>query len=357
MSAKRIGILLWEEILKSPRNFMFVYALIIPVVLSLMVTLLFGSLFAGRPRIGFSDAGDSQLVTKAEAVGSFVVREYDTAVALKEAVTTGAIDLGFVLPAGFDEAVRQGNPTEMSAYIWGESLLKDRAVLGFTTARLIREIAGEEAPVRVVARTLGDAESIPWEERLLPLLVLMALFFGGAFVPATSLVEEKTKRTLNALNVTPTTLGDVFAAKGILGTLVSLTMAMVVLLLNRAVGDDTAMLLLVLGLGALMASNFGLLLGAFVKDITSLFATVKALGLLLYAPALINLFPTIPQWIGQLFPTYYMVQPVIKISQQGASLNDIVPELLVLVVLNLVLVGIIAFVIQRSRRTEFVLAP
>ncbi|MGQ9480293.1 hypothetical protein [Chloroflexus sp.] len=67
-----------------------------------------------------------------------------------------------------------------------------------------------------------------------------------------------------------------------------------------------------------------------MKDINSLFSTVKALGLLLYAPALIALFPVIPQWIAQIFPTYSMVDPVIAIVQRGATLNDIAPHLAVL---------------------------
>lgn len=66
-----------------------------------------------------------------------------------------------------------------------------------------------------------------------------------------------------------------------------------------------------------------------MKDINSLFATVKALGLLLYAPALIALFPVIPQWIAQIFPTYYRVDPVIAIVQRGAT-HDIAPHLAVL---------------------------
>lgn len=66
-----------------------------------------------------------------------------------------------------------------------------------------------------------------------------------------------------------------------------------------------------------------------MKDINSLFATVKALGLLLYAPALIALFPVISQWIAQIFPTYYRVDPVIAIVQRGAT-HDIALHLAVL---------------------------
>ena len=57
----------------------------------------------------------------------------------------------------------------------------------------------------------------------------MAIMIGGVMVPATSLAQERQDRTLTALTITPTTLGDVLTAKGILGVLVAATMAVVTL--------------------------------------------------------------------------------------------------------------------------------
>jgi len=36
----------------------------------------------------------------------------------------------------------------------------------------------------------------------MPLTVMMAVFFGGLMIPAASLIDEKQKRTLQALTVT-----------------------------------------------------------------------------------------------------------------------------------------------------------
>jgi len=40
-----------------------------------------------------------------------------------------------------------------------------------------------------------------------------------------------------------------------------------------------------------------------VKDINTLFAIIKGLGIFLYAPAIVSLFPELPQWIAKVFPT------------------------------------------------------
>ena len=350
MSLKRVGILLGKELWQGPKNFIFVWALVMPIIISLVISLIFGTLFTEKPKLGIVDEGSSQLVTIIKETTSLITKEYDTASEIKQAAESGAVDMGVVLPEDFDSAVRQGEETEIIAYIWGESLAKNRTVLGVTIANLVRELAGQEAPVEIEAITLGDEVSIPWNDRLLPLIVLMAVFLGGLFLPATSVINEKEKRTLEALVITPASIGDIFMSKGLLGIILSLFMGVVILILNQAFGGEPMLLLLVLALGAVMAAEIGLLCGALIKDITSLFAIWKVGGILLFGPAIIYMFPQIPQWIGRLFPTYYILQPIIEISQRGGGWPDIAINVFILAALDLLLLGVVMFVIRRTKQ-------
>ncbi len=351
MSPRRTGVLFWKELTKGSRSFVFMIALGIPVVISLLLALLFGSFFSERAKLGIVDEGSSQIPARAAAMEALIVREYDSAIELKEAVSRGAVDIGMVLPAGFDERVAAREPAEVAGYIWGESGLDSRAILGTSILALFRDVAGYEPPVKIVTTTLGEAQTLPWEDRLLPLIVLIAILIGGMMVPATSLAQERHDRTLVALTTTPTTLGDVLTAKGILGVLVAATMAVVTLALNRAFGGDAVLLIGALILGSILAVTFGLLLGVMTKDINSLFGTIKAMGLILYAPALIFMFPEIPQWIARLFPTYYIIQPVIEITQMGADFEDVFPDLIILVLLIVALIGVTAYAARRKALT------
>jgi ABC-2 type transport system permease protein len=349
MSLKRVGILLRRELLQGPKNFIFVIAIVTPIVLWLTVSLVFGTLFSEEPRLGIVDEGSSQLVAMARELPSVTTKEYATVSDIREAVESGVVDMGIVLPEDFDNSVIQGEETEIAAYIWGESLAKDRTILGGTIANLIRELAGQEAPVEIQAITLGDEVSIPWSDRLLPLIVLMAMFMGGLFLPAISVINEKERKTLEALVVTPTTIGDVLVAKGLLGIILSLVMGILILILSQAFGAEPALLMLVLVLGAIMAAEIGLLLGVLVKKTTSLFAIVKFGGILLYAPAFVYLFPQIPEWIGMIFPTYYVIQPIVEMSQRGGGWPDIAINVFILAGLDLILIGA---VILASKRTK-----
>jgi ABC-2 type transport system permease protein len=349
MSLRRIYVLYIKEIIQGPKNFLFLFALITPVVLTLLVTLVFGTYLSGKSRLGVVDPGGSRLTELATHNQALSVRTYQSISEMEDAVGRGALDMGLVLPAEFDRQLAANETTRISVYVWGESQVRNRVILGSAIVNLIRQISGQNVPVEIEQVILGNATNIPWQQRLLPLIVMMAMLLSGVMIPATSLVGEKTKRTLTALNATPATMLDVFAAKGLLGVTLSVAAGILTLFLNQAFGDRPLLLLAVLALGSVFSAAIGVMLGALAKDISSLFATIKGLGILLYAPAFVYMFPEIPQWIGRVFPTYYIIQPVLEITQNNAGLADIGQE-------SSILVGLIVaafFIVSRlAQRTE-----
>jgi ABC-2 type transport system permease protein len=350
MNLRRVGILLGKEFFQGPKNFFFVFAFVVPIVISLVVTLVFGTLFADQATLGIVDEGDSQLVPMIEAHTSVASKEYGTASELKEAVAEGAVDAGLVLPDDFDSSVLQGEKVELPIYVWGESLAKNRTILVVTVTNLVRELSGQQAPVQIETVTLGDQESIPWEDRLLPFIVLMTITVAGVALPGTSLLHEKEKKTVDALVVTPATIGEVFLAKGLLGVIICVLMGVVILALNQAFGSQPGLLVMLLFLGSIMAAGIGLLFGSIAKDLTSFFATMKILGILLYAPVVIYMFPELPQWIGKIFPTYYIVEPIVEISQRGGAWPEIAINVFILIGVNIILIALVAFTLSRKRQ-------
>jgi len=176
----------------------------------------------------------------------------------------------------------------------------------------------------------------------------MAVFLGGAFLPAGGLIEEKERGTLTALITSPATIWEIMLAKAIVGVGVSLFVAVVILLLNGAFGTQPFFLLLSLGLGGVMASEIGLISGVMLKDITSLLALWKAGGIFLFAPGFVYLFPAIPRWIGKIIPTYYYISPVVKITQEGSGWGAISSSIYILLGIILALIVLIFLVVKRA---------
>ena len=113
---------------------------------------------------------------------------------------------------------------------------------------------------------------------------------------------------------------------------------------------DLELLIFVLLLSALTASLFGTLLGALLRDMNTLLAALKAGGLLLMAPAILEMVPKAPDWIARIFPTYYILNPVMEVAERGAGLDAILGNLLVLAAIAGLLVFGLALVIERQQK-------
>ena len=329
MNAKRIWTLIKNEVLHGPKDVVLIMSVIMPVLLALFVNLAFGNIFTDRASLGIYDEGQSALAVVLGSAQSISLKTYENEAGLKAAATSGAIDMGMVLPPDFDEELGSGT-VKLKAYIWGESLARNRAIIPVALADAVREINGTVLPVVIETQALGDGSNLPWSERLLPMVVLMALFFGGMMISASSLINEKNRRTIEALNVTPATVGDIFLSKGVVGAVLAVFMGALTLVISGSFGSSFIGLILVLALGAVMAAELGLLAGAVIKDMNTLFAFWKFGGLLLFGPAVVYMFPQIPQWIGYLFPTYYVIKPVMDLSILGLGFGAVVFNLVIL---------------------------
>ena len=98
------------------------------------------------------------------------------------------------------------------------------------------------------------------------------------------------------------------------------------------------------------ATITGLLLGIFIKDFTTLFAVWKSGGIILFAPVVIYIFPDIPAWIGRIFPTYYIIQPVVDISQGGAGWPEIAVNVFILLGLDIAMTGALVATLRKTRQ-------
>ncbi|MFC1963604.1 ABC transporter permease [Chloroflexota bacterium] len=339
MSLKRIGILALKDLMHGSRSFLIIFVIILPLLMWLIVTLIFGG--TSLSRLGIVDEGNSQLPAMVLKLDSIELKEYAVASDLTRAVENGNLDAGIVLPAGFDDMATAGN-SNLIVYMWGESLAKNRIILQSTISNMVRELAGQDTPVQIQSVAIGEGESIPWSQRLTPFIVVMPIVMGGIYLTATAVVQEKERKTLNALVVTPASLTEVYLAKALLGFVFSLVMGIAILLLNNALGNEPWLLLLFMALGTVMAVELGLIFSSFVNNVTTLFATARIAQIIIFVPALFYMFPWFPQWVAKIFPSYYFIQPIMDISQGSATWSDIFTSVFVLIGVNMI-IGVIAW--------------
>ena len=315
-----------KDLALGPRSPLVLWALVLPVFFTIVLQGVFGSLFDPDPRLGIVDQGSSSIPALAEQTDGIALVMLDSVDELLVEVENNDLDAGLILQEGFDADVMAGNQPPLQFYVGGESLASNRIILSITTLDLIRQVAESEPAVAVDVVTIG-AESLDLSVRLLPLMVIMAVAIGGAMIPAAGLVEEKEKRTLDALLVTPATMNDVLFAKGTLGFVLAVLTGVITLLLNGAFGSAPFAVVLAISIGAVMMAEVGLILGSWAPDTNTLFAAWKGGGIVLIFPVIFTIWPTLPQWIAELGPTYYFLQPVFDLSVNNATLGDVIGDL------------------------------
>lgn len=343
---------LGKDLRLGPRSPVFLWVLVLPFLITFVVQVAFGSLFDPEPRLGIVDQGSSTITTQAQELDGIQLTLLTDDEELRTRVEANDLDAGLVLAEGFDEKVRTGERPELEFYVGGESLASNRIILAVTTIDLVRQVEDKAPPVEVEVVELGS-EAQPLTVRLIPFVVMYALLIAGVFLPSFSLADERERRTLEALVVTPVRMSEVVLAKGILGFVLAIAMAFVTLWMNSALEAQPLALTVVLLAGGLMLVIIGLIYGTAAKDVTGVFTLIKGTGVLLLGPTIFYIFPDWPQWIAKLFPTYWIINPVYEVTINDAGLGDVGAELLIGVG---VMVLLIAPLILLTRRLETKLA-
>jgi ABC-2 type transport system permease protein len=122
MNLRRVMAIFGKEVLQGPKDFMFIFALMIPVVLSLVLSLVFGTYFSNVSRLGITDEGSSQVSRLAADNKALIVKQYDPADDLQAAVARGTVEVDLVLPADFDQKLSANTRAKIKVYVWGRAV-------------------------------------------------------------------------------------------------------------------------------------------------------------------------------------------------------------------------------------------
>jgi ABC-2 type transport system permease protein len=351
MSFYRMKTLISKDIRLSPRSPLLLYVIIMPVLITFFMQVVLLTLFESRPRLGIVDLGESGITAGMRDREGIDLTLAASEPELLKLVENHNVDAGFVLEEGFDAAVRRGERPEFKFYLSGESLASNRIMLAFTALDQIREVEMRTPPVDFVLNRPGEGEVLPIGRRLVPSVLMFVLIGVGIFFPASMIVGEREHLTLSAILVTPVKMSEVLLSKAMIGFVLVIVMSYLTLAMNGALGGGPLGLLVSIAVAAVVCIEIGLIYGTMVKDAKALYTLVKSLNVFLVGPVIFYLFPDWPQWIAKIFPTYWIIDPIFRISIRGASLSDIWGHLAVALGISAVLFLPIRFLGRRLETT------
>lgn len=187
-----------------------------------------------------------------------------------------------------------------------------------------------------------------------PLVLLLSLVIGTTFVPQL-LIEEKEKKTLWMLMVTPASFGDVLLAKLLVVLVYQFLLTCIVLAMQSAFTGQIGLILLYAFLGACFSMALGLLFGAAFDTVSSA-AAVEGIVIVIYIIAGLFVGPlgdllggnTIMIQLAKLLPTYYIADGVFKAAQSSGSFGGNLLDIGVILGSTLILLAVSAWILRRQ---------
>jgi len=128
--------------------------------------------------------------------------------------------------------------------------------------------------------------TVPPLKRILVNGVLLLLSMMGGMLIAFNIVEEKSDRTISAINVTPTTRKTFIIGKGMLGLIFPIFGTIVTILITGFRDVNFFQLLLIVFASSMLSLLIGFVQGLYSDDIISAASTIKLLFLPLVASVL-----------------------------------------------------------------------
>ncbi len=295
-------------------------------------------------RIGVHQPQGVTVVPEIQVPG-LTIERFESSEALRAAIDDGDYMGGIDVPADIIERTGRGETVTLSVYLDAKTPPETHLLV----AAMVREMTflamDQPLPVRlpdISQLFLGEdkmGEQISPRERFRSLIALMIL--GMEMIALGSLISREVQtRTVTAILVTPTTVFDFMVAKATFGTGLACVQALAITLAIGAFFVAPLTLLVLLLLGSLMFTGFGMLAGARGRDFTEVMFWVILFFVPALVPAISALFPgTSSIWV-QLLPTYPLAMALDAVYNQGAGLADIGPSVAALIAWDIAIFGL-----------------
>ncbi len=268
-------------------------------------------------------------------------------------------DIGLIVPTDFEHALKAGGHPQVSLYTNGSNNINqhESALLQAAIINYARQIASPQPPLELTTAMINPPSTANVGDLLEPyygaVSLVISFIVGLSLVPGL-LIEEKEKKTLRMLMVTPASFTDVIVGKLLVALGYQLVLSLMVLVIQSAFIGQIPLILLYTLLGSCFSLTLGLLLG-------SIFSTASAAGAAgglvffiyvipsVFAGPLATLMANNPvAQIVKVLPPYYMADGTYNAMQGRASAGNVLLDLGIIAGSTLALLLITTWTLRRQ---------
>ena len=299
------------------------------------------------------DMGDSFLLAELKAAPDISVKKLRSEQELQTALCSAVYPLiGLRIPADFDQVVAAGEQVEFQGFVcWSKR--NQVSELQPKLEEMLTKSLGQPVTIQIE----GNIVYPPSESVLLLSIatinsVLMILMMGIFLVPSL-LFEEKESKTMQALLVSPASIGQVVAGKALAGLFYILVTGVMIFAISWAEVIHWDMVILFVTSCGFFSVAVGLVLGSFFEKQQDVVGWMTALLLFLVGAILVKMLGIeLPALVERILP---WVPSVALADICRASFSEAVPAAQVLANLGIVVaisLPLYALVIWKIRRSD-----
>ena len=299
-----------------------------------------------------------QVFPDAKIVQAGSSAEVQAAFGANGAKVRSAYTVGLVLPENFDSNVRLGSSPSLSLYLNGTIVnAQTQTLLQIAIVNFARAIASPQPPVTISTTVINPPSSkmadVMLKQVYSPMALLLSLTVGTIFIP-TMLLEEKERKTLRMLLVTPASFVDILFGKLLVVLVFQLAMSSVVLAILGGFSGAVPLVVMYVVLGSFLSLSLGLLFGSLFNSVQSA-GTVAGFVSIIYIVSgifvgqlgeLLGNGPVLH--IARLIPTYYLADGVVNASQNLGTLGSNLLDISIILGSTIILLAISVWALRRQ---------
>ncbi len=297
-----------KDFIESVKNKTVLFSILFPVILSLVFSVVLKPKEISRLNLAIIDYGNSKLAGALQKMGDLreelTIYDYKDLEPAKALLRQGEIQAIMVFPRGFDESMESGKDIKIDFWV-GESGMKTSEILKNELNKILYYCRYQKIPPDYFRiRSLYGKTYSP-QTAMLPTWILFTVI-GGYMVVSSSLMEEKEKKTLDAILVSPCRMPEIVAGKGFLGVFLAMTGSVMILALNNGFVGNVPLVILFILLGSISFSLLGVLAGLVFPSQTTISTFGSLMFLVMFMPVSLAPASAVMRNFARLLPSYYI---------------------------------------------------
>lgn len=320
MNWSSIRALCRKDLLDLSRNGVVLFIVMIPLSLSLIYGrfLPSGGLIAPEVLIVGGEASDFRAFASEQGTLAILEAEVNWEDA-REQVRNGVVCGAIRIPDSFTRDGDIAEPPRIEIIV-DASRRMGAAVLQQGMPDLFRAYFGQEPPVEIETQVVR-AERARYTSA--SIWITLAIILAGLNMVPTLLVEERDRKTLNAILVTMTTRREIVVGKVLVGMLMSISMVSVILAVNLCFTGNLFTLVAVVLLATVSFVMLGLFIGSVSRNgrMASLISSLLLLPLMLGA-TMSDVSSSVSA-VSRFLPSYYVRDGLEQAIVLGSPLTDL----------------------------------